>query len=317
MSEDFMPLALAETASPFHPGELAVQERAKVVSYAGSAGRRSIRGFMPEQHREFFSSLNFLVVGGVDGNDQPWATMRVADPGFLSSPDAGTLRIAGEALPGDPLTGSWQAGSLFGALGIQPHTRRRNRLNGVVSQFDEGAMSVAVRQSFGNCPKYIQSRTPTRVIRSAVVKTSVAGQLGEQDRMMIRAADTFFVATAVMDDAHPETTGADVSHRGGRPGFVAIDHDDVLSVPDFSGNRFFNTLGNLQKNPRAGLLFLDFATGDLLYLAVQAEIIWLDEAQAKAAGGERLVRYHIDQVRRSTAVMPFTWTPPQFAAQFA
>ena len=36
----------------------------------------------------------------------------------------------------------------------------------------------------------------------------------------------------------------DISHRGGRPGFVRVD-GDVLTIPDFRGNRYFNTLSNL------------------------------------------------------------------------
>ena len=59
--------------------------------------------------------------------------------------------------------------------------------------------------------------------------------------------------------------GADISHRGGRPGFVRVD-GDVLTIPDFRGNRYFNTLGNLIAEPRASLLFVDFETGDLLQL---------------------------------------------------
>ena len=38
-------------------------------------------------------------------------------------------------------------------------------------------------------------------------------------------------------------------------------------LPDFSGNQFFNTLGNLALEPRAGLLIPDFASGDLLQVA--------------------------------------------------
>ena len=62
------------------------------------------------------------------------------------------------------------------------------------------------------------------------------------------------------------THGVDVSHRGGKPGFVRIDDDKTLTFPDFSGNYHFNTMGNILLNPLAGLLFIDFEQGDLLYL---------------------------------------------------
>ena len=79
--------------APFHAGELAVQQRAGVTEAADAAGRRGIRRFMPEQHRTFFGQLPFFVLGGVDARGQPWATLRVGMPGFVTTPDARTLRI--------------------------------------------------------------------------------------------------------------------------------------------------------------------------------------------------------------------------------
>ncbi|NKJ47826.1 pyridoxamine 5'-phosphate oxidase, partial [Burkholderia sp. SG-MS1] len=75
-------------ASPFHAGEVAAQQRAGVTSQAESVGRRAIRRYMPEQHRQFFAEQPFMVFGGVDANGQPWATLRAGKPGFVSSPDA-------------------------------------------------------------------------------------------------------------------------------------------------------------------------------------------------------------------------------------
>ncbi len=91
---------------------------------------------------------------------------------------------------------------------------------------------------------------------------------------MLANADTFFIASANVGEEAGPARGADVSHRGGMPGFVRIDDATTLTTPDFSGNRFFNTLGNLLHDPRAGLLFVDFASGDLLYVAALAEIVW-------------------------------------------
>jgi len=39
------------------------------------------------------------------------------------------------------------------------------------------------------------------------------------------------------------------------------------------GNFFFNTIGNLQVNPRAGLLFPDFSTGNVLMLGTRVSVI--------------------------------------------
>ena len=108
-----------------------------------------------------------------------------------------------------------------------------------------------------------------------------------------------------------------MSHRGGKPGFVRVDADGTLTVPDFSGNNFFNTLGNLALNPRAGLLFADFASGDLLHVAGTAEIIW-DGPQVKAfAGAQRLMKMRVQQVLRLKRAMPLTWSTAQLSPLLA
>ncbi|CAB3805782.1 pyridoxamine 5'-phosphate oxidase family protein [Paraburkholderia fynbosensis] len=306
-------------ASPFHAGEVTAQQRAGVTSQAESAGRRGIRRYMPEQHRQFFADQPFVVFGGVDANGQPWATLRAGKPGFVSSPDAKTLRIDAGVLPGDPLAGHWQPGAMIGGLGLQPQTRRRNRVNGVVRSVEGETLFVEVTQSFGNCAKYIQSRTPTFVETGAPLacEPEVAAQLGDADRALIMRVDTFFIASANLEEGAGLARGVDVSHRGGAPGFVRVDNASTLTTPDYSGNRFFNTIGNLLHDPRAGLLFIDFATGDLLYLAVRAEVIWDGAELAGFAGAERLVRFRIDAVRRSRGALPFRWSEVEFAPQFA
>ncbi|MGT0248885.1 pyridoxamine 5'-phosphate oxidase family protein [Burkholderia pyrrocinia] len=306
-------------AAPFHAGELAVQQRAGVTEAAGAAGRRGIRRFMPDQHRTFFAQLPFFVLGGVDAHGQPWATLRAGAPGFVTSPNARTLRIAAPALPGDPLDGAWQPGAPLGGLGIEFDTRRRNRVNGVVRAVDGDALAIAVEQSFGNCAKYIQGRTPTFVARDgdAPVEPDESDRLSDADRALLAQADTFFVASANTSADAGAARGADVSHRGGMPGFVRVDDAYTLTTPDFSGNRFFNTLGNLQHDPRAGLLFVDFDSGDLLYVAARAEIVWDGPLVASFDGAQRVVRFHVREVRRMRAVLPFRWSAVERAPQFA
>jgi uncharacterized protein len=307
--------------SPFHDGELAAQERAGVRERMDTSARRGIRDYMPEQHRTFFAEQPFMVLGGVDTTGQPWATLRIGAPGFISTPDERTLRIAGRSLEGDPLAGTWQVGSVVGGLGIQPATRRRNRVNGVITFIDDQAMTVAVSQSYGNCAKYIQSRTPTTIEFNAEETLGapvVSNHLNDADRELLAHADTFFIASANTSSDAGLARGADVSHRGGKPGFIRIDDDNnTLTTPDFSGNLFFNTIGNLTLDPRAGLLVIDFASGDLLYLAVDAEIIWEGKDLESFDGAERLFRWHLREVRRTRRALPLRWSSVQFAPQLA
>ena len=306
--------------SPFHDGELAAQERAGVRERMDIDARRGIRDYMPEQHRIFFAEQPFMVLGGVDTTGQPWATLRLGAPGFVSTPDERTLRIAGRSLAGDPLAATWQVGSIVGGLGIQPATRRRNRVNGVIAAVDHNAITVAVSQSYGNCAKYIQSRTPTTIefdVQDALSSPVVSNYLNHADRDLLAHADTFFIASANTSSDAGLARGADVSHRGGKPGFIRIDDDHTLTTPDFSGNLFFNTIGNLMRDQRAGLLVIDFESGDLLYLAVDAEIIWEGKDLESFDGAERLIRWDVREVRRTRRALPLRWSGVQYAPQLA
>ena len=61
------------TAPTFHAGERAVQERVGVAARMAEFGPRVIRDFMPDQHREFFAQLPFVIAGTKDAAGQPWA----------------------------------------------------------------------------------------------------------------------------------------------------------------------------------------------------------------------------------------------------
>jgi uncharacterized protein len=300
------------TGLTFHAGERAVQARAGVAERMAEIGSRVIRDFMPDQHREFFTQLPFLIAGTVDAAGQPWASVLTAPAGFVQSPDAHTLAVQAQPLAGDPLQHTLVNGASIGLLGLEPHTRRRNRMNGVVQNVGASGFKVQLQQSFGNCPKYIQAREavylPERQrIQSVLYKSD---KLDDAARHMIAAADTLFIASAYSGDVPAGAAdGVDVSHRGGKPGFVRVDDDGVLTVPDFVGNSFFNTLGNLTVNPRAGLLLMDFDSGDLLYLAVTAEIIF-DGPEVRAfEGAQRLIRFQVKGMRRLVAGLPLGWGP--------
>jgi predicted pyridoxine 5'-phosphate oxidase superfamily flavin-nucleotide-binding protein len=79
------PVTLA--ASPWHAGELAMQQSVGMVERMDRPGRLFIRKLMPDQHRDFYAQLPFVVLGSVDAQGDAWATVRAGAPGFLQSPD--------------------------------------------------------------------------------------------------------------------------------------------------------------------------------------------------------------------------------------
>lgn len=302
----------------FHAGERAVQARAGVEGRMAQLGPRVIRDFMPGQHQVFFEQLPFLIAGTVDADGQPWASVLAQPPGFIGSPDPWHLKVAAQPLQGDPLNHTLANGAAIGLLGIEPHTRRRNRVNGVVRDMGAAGFTVELSQSFGNCPKYIQAREPVYLQAGASAATAAVHEATELDdaaRRMIARADTLFIATAYAGDPAEagRASGVDVSHRGGKPGFVRVNEDGTLTMPDYAGNFFFNTLGNIAVNPRAGLLFIDFDNGDLLYLAAAAEIVWDGPELAALDGAQRLLRFKPLSMKRVEASLPLRWGEAQLS----
>jgi predicted pyridoxine 5'-phosphate oxidase superfamily flavin-nucleotide-binding protein len=283
--------ARSESFANWHPGEVALQQTAGSDAVLARHAPRILLPYMIDQLRAFFPLLPFVVVSFVDDEECPWGTIIPGAPGFASSPTPQTLRI--ERLPpaGDPFAAALRAGTSVGVLGIELYTRRRNRVNGVVSACDGTGFTVTVQQAYGNCPKYIQQRDYTGMnALPGRVEASTFTYLDAEARSLLNRADTMFVASFAPG---PDGSSAmDISHRGGRPGFVRIDEDGSLTIPDFSGNRYFNTLGNILVTGRAGLLVPCFETGDILLLTGGAEIGLDDNAKAQAAkvAAERIWR---------------------------
>jgi predicted pyridoxine 5'-phosphate oxidase superfamily flavin-nucleotide-binding protein len=278
------------------------EDEAKAQALAGHQrpGRAAIRPFMPDQHRDFFALLPYLFAATLDADGWPIASVLAGEPGFVRSPDPATLRIGALPAADDPAAPTFVAGAEIGLLGIDFTTRRRNRANGRLAAVDDG-LAVAVAQSFGNCAQYIQTRTPSPRA-AAGTPVEPLDRLDAPACALIAASDTFFVASRSrtgIDDG-----GLDMSHRGGKPGFVGVT-GDTLAIPDFRGNRFYNTLGNLLGDPRAGLLFIDFASGDVLQLQGRTTIDW--HPTTSPAGAERLWRVDVTRAWRRRGAFPFAW----------
>ena len=291
----------------WHEGEKLMQEKVGVAERMAVVGQRVIRDHMPDQHREFYAQLPFVVLGSVDPQGDPWATFLVGKPGFMSSPAPTVLEIAAHADPGDPAGEGMREGDPIGLLGIEMHTRRRNRMNGVIA-LGEARIRVDVDQSFGNCPRYIQlrdfdfARDPAEPFAGVVEDLS---QLDSPARAMIESADALFVATYADRE---ERRQVDVSHRGGKAGFVRIAEDGTLTVPDFNGNFFFSTLGNIVLNGKAGLVFVDYGSGDMLQMTGDAEVILDSPEIAAFQGAERLWTFRPRRVLRRLGALALRWS---------
>ncbi len=292
--------------SPFHQGEQQVQQRLGVRDIEDWA-RKVVRSYLPEQHRAFHTALPFLVVAARDAEGRPWATLLAGPDGFVTSPDPQSLVIGAGPVPGDALDGQLTTGADLGILGIELASRRRNRVNGRIARSGSSALVLAVDQTFGNCPQYIRERAWRRM-EGEPSGTPIRGQrLTAAQRDRIAASDTFFIASGHRGEGEDPAFGMDASHRGGDPGFVQVIDDRRLVFPDYAGNNHYNTLGNLAVDPRAGLLFVDFASGGLLQLTGRTTIDWESDAVSSFPGARRLVHFEIEEIVDLPAALPLRW----------
>lgn len=298
--------------SPWHAGEKAMHERVGVSENMEAYGQRVIRDYMPDQHRDFYHQLPFMIVGAVDTQGRPWATLLEGPEGFVTSPDPRRLVLVTELDHQDPAASGFDPGSAIGLLGIELHTRRRNRINGIVQQGEAGRLEVVVEHSFGNCPQYIQQRTYTRedIRRKGQDTRQDFTSMDETLIEMIRKADTFFVASYIEHDDGQRSV--DVSHRGGRPGFIKVT-GNRLTIPDYAGNLHFNTLGNLQLNPIAGLLFVNFVSGDVLQLCGATELISNSPMIGTFKGAQRLWTLDVQQAVFRPRALSIHWNFQEYA----
>ena len=302
---------MSEANSPFHRGETAIQTRLGIVQEMEEKGRRIIRDRIPGDKLGFFDPLSFLAIATADECGRPWASVLAGKPGFARATDPRTLELRARPVYGDPLNQALIEGADIGVLGLDLETRGRFRVNGKISHSGDGAFEVRVSQAFPNCPQYIQARASEADADFETIAQRKAVRRGDTlsrcEAAMIAAADTLFIASQFPGGDEEPSRALDVSHRGGKPGFVIVAHESLLLFPDYPGNCMFTTLGNLDADPRCGLVFVDFDTGSVLQLTGEAAILWEPEHVSRFAGAERVVSFQIEQKIHIEYALPMTW----------
>lgn len=288
--------------APFHSGELAVQQRMGQAETAGRVGRM-IRADIPAVAAAFLAEQPMLVIAAADAAGRLWASELVGPPGFVHAVDAGTLAVDARPVAGDPLRDTVRGAARIGMIALQPQRRRRMRVNGTATP-DGAGLRVVTDQVYSNCPKYI-SRRQVESYQPDVAQSPRRGtELDAGQQAAIAAADAFFTATADADG------NADASHRGGNPGFLEVLSPTRLRWPDYRGNSMFMTLGNIEVNPRCGLLVPNWATGGALQLTGTAELIW--EPETFAVGAQCSIDFTITEVV-DHPVGPLRWSAPELS----
>lgn len=232
--------------------------------------------------------------------------MRTGSAGFVTSPDAQSLNIQSTSLTGEPADLSLTVGSKVSVVGIEFETRRRNRLNATIVAAQDNVLSMRVDQSYGNCPKYIQVRNKTAIDENQPSNPSQTTKPTDADKIQIAAADTLLIASRAALLGDDPRAGIDINHRGGMPGFVTVLDDHTIEFPDYKGNSFYNTFGNIVTDSRVGLQFVDFESGTLLNIKGNATLVEkLNSGELPLM--ERGLRITIDTVVRAEGALPIRY----------
>ncbi|KAI9796361.1 MAG: hypothetical protein M1833_006366 [Piccolia ochrophora] len=284
---------------PWHDGEDKMHEMLHIPEMENPTST-----FLTPGAAIMLSHAPLLALGTLDSEGRPWTTVWGGERGFS--------RPIGKSIIGikmlidkkhDPVVQSLVAdvegnGEVFGANGeakmvggltIDLETRQRIKLYGRMvagsidshpedDDLDIGQVHLAVRieQSMGNCPKYLNIKH----IRAALPDPSL---ISEELPMPQRALDLINKCDIVFLSSSHHSSDMDTNCRGGPSGFVRVLSNDssngtVLVYPEYSGNRLYQTLGNLQTTPLLGIVFPDFATGDVLYVTGTTEILFGQDA---------------------------------------
>ncbi|KAF7305798.1 putative PNPOx domain-containing protein [Mycena chlorophos] len=314
----------------WHRGEDAIHLKLGTYGdYAVDQMYRHVDGELPEEHAEFHSTrLSFLPVTTLDSEGRPWGSVLAAKGGkrgFVRATRYSTLSVDAELWDGDPLL---ENAEMFGktkemlvaGIGVELSTRRRNKFAGTISSLERNGTSMSldfvVNEAIGNCPKYITIRdlqpvafTAPRVIHRNLQLTAEA-RLPEEVLRMISKADTVFLGTtyqAMSKDSMRFPSHVGMNYRGGRAGFIRVTGDGrTIVLPDYSGNRIMTSLGNIEATPLASLTFIDFVTGDILYLTGNADNLALTTIYVT---GYTLVRDALP-VRQHGDVESSPYSPP-------
>jgi ferredoxin-NADP reductase/predicted pyridoxine 5'-phosphate oxidase superfamily flavin-nucleotide-binding protein len=267
-----------------------------------------------------------LAIGALDNESRPWTALWGGAPGF-SEPIGGgfvgtrTLvdskydpvvhALVGGAEKGEMLQPQGE-GKMVSGLAIDLVTRKRVKIAGKMAagtirpisiEIEEGASLPAdaprtqdqiqlvtkIEQSLGNCPKYLNQYELRPALLTPQLLSS-GPSLSPEARSLVDKADMFFLSTSSGSDM-------DTNHRGGPPGFIRIVSPTCIIYPEYSGNRLYQSLGNLQLNPLIGITVPDFESGDVLYTTGRASILIGADAEKAMPGTNLAVKIDLTDTR--------------------
>jgi len=138
--------------------------------------------------------------------------------------------------------------------------------------------------------RLLQDRFDSRRIADRLEEVVHRTRFTDEDRDFIESRTLFFFATA---DAQGSP---DCSYKGGRRGFVRVISPDTLIFPSYDGNGMFKSLGNVLRNPKVGMLFIDFENPRRLRVNGTASVDFDDPLRSTYEGAQLVVRVTAEHI---------------------
>lgn len=107
------------------------------------------------------------------------------------------------------------------------------------------------RAFFHDGMRELQDRFDGRRVAEAIETHRKHYEFWDDEKALIANAPFFFIASSWNDYV-------DCNIKSGDPGFVRVVAPGTVEYPEYDGNSMYRTLGNIQRNPNVGLLFVHF-----------------------------------------------------------
>jgi len=297
------------TSTPYHPGEIAAQNKAGTRGAAAelAAVMTSSLNFS-SNHDEFLAAQNFSVLTSVDTvSGDVRVTPLFGKTGDLNAVSENEIVISRNCIPVGDILYNCPPTTPLSLLAIDLQQRRRLRINGMAKSLatdSDSGLLLEVQEFSPNCPKYINQRKivfdkqGAAPINASAIREERT-HLTESDQAFVRAMDTLWIGS------YAPGVGADTNHRGGQPGFIRVTSANTIEWPEYRGNGMFFTSGNLELNDKAGVTLIDFDSGSFIQMTGRAEVDWQHDGRYE--GATRVIRYQIEHLVRTDQATTHRW----------
>jgi uncharacterized protein len=143
---------------------------------------------------------------------------------------------------------------------------------------------------YGEQHRAMQAEFATAGLADAVDSIIVVPELAPEHEGFIASRDLFFLTT--IDHRGFPTC----SYKGGHTGFVKVIDSKTLAFPSYDGNGMFLSMGNISKNNKIGMLFIDFETPHRVRIHGTATVSKTDPLLSDYHEAQLIVRVEIEEV---------------------